>query len=108
MPVPTRNVVVRTATAVRKVSGSLWLPGRKWWCPMVAVSKPDSSAMRASSKVWANGSLAPGSRKAGIVTENFMPSAERGRLDKKRFEHEVELEDVAEGQDAEPTQVGAH
>ena len=29
MPVPTRRVVVRTATAVRNVSGSLMLPGRK-------------------------------------------------------------------------------
>ena len=30
MPVPTRSVLVRTATAVRKVSGSLMLPGMKW------------------------------------------------------------------------------
>ena len=30
MPVPTRSVVVRTATAVRNVSGSLMFPGMKW------------------------------------------------------------------------------
>ncbi|CAB4939691.1 unannotated protein [freshwater metagenome] len=29
MPVPTRRVEVRAATAVMNVSGSLWLPGRK-------------------------------------------------------------------------------
>src|ERR1700722_628674 len=75
---------------------------------MVAVSKPDSSAMVASSKVWAKGSFAPGSRKAGMLTENFMLSTELGGLDEERLEHEVELEDVPEGQDAEPAQVGAH
>ena len=30
MPVPTRMVLVRAATAARKVSGSLMLPGMKW------------------------------------------------------------------------------
>ncbi len=30
MPVPTRSVRVRAATAIMKVSGSLWLPGMKW------------------------------------------------------------------------------
>ena len=30
MPVPTRSVEVRAATAIMNVSGSLWLPGMKW------------------------------------------------------------------------------
>ena len=38
------------------VSGSLMLPGMKWWWPIVAVSKPASSAIRASSNVSRNGS----------------------------------------------------
>ena len=72
MPVPTRSVLVRTATAVRNVSGSLMLPGMKWWCPMVAVSKPDSSAIRASSNVSWNGSGRSAFRSTGSDNENFM------------------------------------
>ena len=80
MPVPTRIVEVRAATAARNVSGSLMLPAMKWWWPMVTVSKPDSSASSASSNVSRNGSGASRSRSSGSDSENFTgaPSGSNG------------------------------
>ena len=76
IPVPTRMVDVRAATAARNVSGSAMLPTMKWWWPMVTVSNPASSAMTASSKVSRNGSAAERSLSSGRESENL--TARRG------------------------------